>query len=99
MRNLVLIALLIRFLTNIQGFSDYLYFVGRDILEASLMYVIYSVTLNKWVKDLLLLCIGLSIWNIFKPLFFDVTKHDLFEYIGFVIGIALVMYKRYGKSL
>lgn len=96
MKQVILIAIFIRIATNIQTFSDYLYFVGRDIFECLLMYTIYRYTLNKWLKDLLLLCIGLSVWNIFKPLFYDVTKHDIFEYVGFLVGIALIVYKRYG---
>lgn len=41
------------------------------------------------------MCIGLSLWNALKPLFVDVTKHDYFEYLGFVIGLVLIFYNKY----
>lgn len=92
---LILLAISIRVLTNIQTFSDYLYFAGRDIFECLIMLILSKYINSKPIKDLLYMCIGLSLWNALKPLFVDVTKHDYFEYLGFVIGLVLIFYNKY----
>lgn len=92
MRALILIAIAIRFATNLQGFSDYLYFVGRDVFEAVALYVLSKQTKGA-LSALCEYCIWLCVWNILKPLFFDVTKHDYFEYIGVAIGLIYIYVK------
>ena len=94
---LILLAISIRVLTNVQTFSDYLYFLGRDIFEALIMLALANYIASRRVKDILYMCVGLSIWNGLKPLFVDVTKHDLFEYIGFIIGLGIIFYNEYAK--
>lgn len=92
---LILFAICIRVLTNVQNFSDYLYFVGRDLFEILVMFFIVKHIEKQWLKDLIYMCIGLSAWNILKPLHFDVAKHDIFEYIGFLIGLIIIFYNKY----
>lgn len=73
-----------------QPFSDAIYFIGRDLFEIVALYLLSKQTNNALVRRLLLFCLSLSVYNIVKPLFVDVTKLDYFEYIGFFIGLIYV---------
>lgn len=73
-----------------QTFSDPVYFIGRDLFEIVALYVLSKQTNNELTRRLLLFCCSLCVYNIVKPLLIDVTKVDLFEYIGFLIGLIYV---------
>ena len=90
MNKLVYIAIAVRVLTNMQPFSDALYFIGRDLFEIVALYLLSKQTNNELTRRILLFCCSLCVYNIVKPLLIDVTKIDYFEYIGFIIGIVYV---------
>lgn len=96
----VIFGILFRITTNIQTYSDELYFIGRDVLEICLMYSLIQYVEKRWLKDILSFCIGLSAYNIVKPLFMNVQNHDYMEYGGFVLGCIIIginSYIRYAK--
>ena len=93
----ILIGISVRILTNIQQFSDWLYFAGRDFFEICLMFALIKCVQIGWLKDVLWFCIGLAAYNIVKPLFTSVEKHDYMEYAGFIVG-ALIIWFNYIKK-
>lgn len=91
MRNIVYILIVIRVATNIQQWSDAVYFLGRDIFELGLLYYVYKQSQGT-LKDLSMFCMTLVGWNIIKPLFVNPRITDYYEIIGFIVGILVLIY-------
>ena len=59
----------------------------------------YLSTLFKgWENSIMLFLCGVSFYNVFKPLFEDVTKDGILEYISFFSGL-LFIFVQYAKTL
>ena len=100
MIRLIYIALFIRIATNIQQWSDAVYFIGRDAFELILMYYVYKHE-EGYLKDVIQVCMFSVMWNMVKPLFTDVRLNDWYEILGCLIGILFVTlryaYKRFSN--
>lgn len=86
----ILIIILIRLFTQMQTASDGLYFVGRDILECGLIYVM-AMDSEGIFRRFMFFMFGLAFWNLIEPLFIDPTEFHLSEYYYFIAGFILML--------
>lgn len=71
--------------------GDFLYFLGRDILEIILIFTAYWYEKDNDIRRWLLFWGGFATYNCIEPFLADPTDIDPFEYWGFVIGIFFMV--------
>ena len=98
MIRLIYIALFVRIATNIQQWSDAVYFIGRDAFELALMYYVYKKETGL-IRDIMQVCMFSVIWNMIKPLFVNPRINDWYEIIGCLIGLIFVTLNHVYKSI
>lgn len=97
MKYIIAIALLLRTASNIQQYSDPLYFLGRDIVELILLIAVYKSS-KGLLRQVILICALQTLWNAFKPLVTNPRANDYWEIIGFVLGIIITIIVYYVKK-
>lgn len=70
--------------------NDWQYFAGVYIFATCTLHYI-STLLSGVESKLMQFLSGVAMYNVFKPLFEDVTKDNILEYAWFVVGIVFII--------
>lgn len=84
------LAVIIRLASQMQTYSDTLYFVGRDIFDVAMMYLVCSFS-KGFFKHIMFFLLGIALWNLVEPLFMSPTQTHTSEYLYFLIGFNLTI--------
>jgi hypothetical protein len=87
---ILIAAVVIRLISQMQTYSDTFYFIGRDLFDVGMMYLVCSFSKGLF-KHIMFFFLGIAIWNLIEPLFMSPTKNHLSEYIYFVAGLILTI--------
>lgn len=85
-RVILALAVIIRILSQMQTYSDTIYFVGRDLFDVGMMYLVCSFS-KGFFKHMMFFFLGIAIWNLIEPLFMSPTKDHPSEYLYFLVGL------------